>query len=460
VGVLDALVDKAFSRFKYLYTLGEDLLPDEEREFCRQWLNLGDENMAFISMTLGVTFHAVSLLVEQVVVARPEIRQALLYFHIFVIIYGLGYFFNRSHFNNFNRLWILIGQLTTVFGYAYVLYWSISIDPVISIAQIKGWTAFLSLGIFIIILCPFHNHVALIYSPLLVFLAWFSWSRIQGSAEMLGISIFAFVGVQVFQRANVVRSFQEARREFANHQRVVQAQKEVHEQELIIARNIQDSFTPHAQFSRVGVDVGFFQIRSQAVGGDWMAVRTDQDGQTFVVIADASGKGVQAALVTHGIQAMWADALAAPVFDAEAWLTRVNNTLHRMGEKSAHSATLGILKVGRGEVEYWSAGHVPAFLFVGQADLDVSALAARGDLIGLTEVPNFSSVKRKFPNREFHLLLGTDGVFEKGTAESPRALRKLLEGVRSNPNYLSEQKFEIDDDRTLVWIRVQPEHLS
>jgi hypothetical protein len=87
-------------------------------------------------------------------------------------------------------------------------------------------------------------------------------------------------------------------------------------------------------------------------------------------------------------------------------------------------------------------------------------LAARGDLLGLGESANFSSVKQKFPQGTFDLLLGSDGVFEKGTSESPRALKRMLEGVRSNPNYLSEQKFVVDDDRTLIWIKVQPELLK
>jgi hypothetical protein len=375
-------------------------------------------------------------------------------------VLAICYFRIPNRFENLRRFWVLIGQFTTVLAYAYVLHWGISIDPVISVAHIKGWTAFLAFGIFITILCPFHNSVAILYSPVLVLAAWFCWSHSDGGTGMIGISIFTFLGVQVFQRESVLRSFQEARREYANRQKVAQAQKEAYEQQLIIARNIQDSFTPQAQFSTGGVNVNFFQIRSQAVGGDWMAVRTDELGQTFVVIADASGKGVQAALVTHAIQAMWADALASAIFDPMLWLTRVHNTLHRMGEKSAHSATVGVLRIGRGDVEYWSAGHLPAFIFVGDAELGVGALAARGDLLGLGESANFSSVKQKFPQGTFDLLLGSDGVFEKGTSESPRALKRMLEGVRSNPNYLSEQKFGTDDDRTLIWIKVQPELLK
>ncbi len=455
-----ALTAKTWSFIKYYYTLNLEQLPEGERVFCRSWLNQRDDNMMFITMSLGTAFHAVSLVVNRALVVRPEILEFLTYVHSFSIVYSVLYFRVPNRFESLRRFWVLIGQFATVLSYAYVLHWGLLIDPVITIAHIKGWSGFLTLGIFITILSPFHNFVVILYSPILLLASWLCWSHIDGGNGMIGISIFGFVGVQVFQRDSVLKSFQAARREYANRQKVAQAQKEAYEQQLIIARNIQDSFTPNSQFSRVGVDVNFFQIRSQTVGGDWMAVRTDQDGQTFAVIADASGKGVQAALVTHAIQAMWADALASPLFDPMLWLTRVHNTLHRMGEKSAHSATVGVLRVGHGEVEYWSAGHPPAFIFDEDAEPGVGALAARGDLLGLGESVNFSSVQQKFPKKEFDLLLGTDGVFERGTSESPRWLKRMLDGVRSNPNYLSEQKFTVDDDRTLIWIKVQPELLK
>lgn len=455
-----ALISQTWSFVRYYYTLNLEQLPEGEQAFCRSWLNQRDHDMMFITMTLGATFHAVSLVVNRVLVVRPEILEFLSYLHIFSLFYSLSYFRIPNRLENLRRFWVLGGQFITVLAYAYVLHWGLSIDPVITIAQIKGWSVFLTLGIFITILSPFHNFVVILYSPALVLASWLCWSHIDGGNGMIGISIFSFVGVQVFQRDSVLRSFQEARREYANRQKVAQAQKEAYEQQLIIARNIQDSFTPHTQFSGVGVDVSFFQIRSQTVGGDWMAVRTDEDGQTFVVIADASGKGVQAALVTHAIQAMWADALASPLFDPMMWLMRVHNTLHRMGEKSAHSATVGVLRVGRGEVEYWSAGHPPAFIFANDAEVGVGVLAARGGLLGLGESANFTSVKQAVSKKGFEVLLGTDGVFEKGTSESPRVLKKMLEGIRSNPNYLSEQKFTADDDRTLIWIKVQPELVS
>jgi hypothetical protein len=454
------LTSKIWSFIRNGYVFDKKRISDEEWVFCKSWLDQRDITMTFITATLGAAFHAVSLVVEGMFVKNQDIFEFLTFVHVFMLLTCLFYFRIPKRFETFIRLWAFVGHFVTVLAYAYVLRWAISVDPINSIAHFQGWTAFLTLGIFSTILSPFHNLIAMLYSPVLLMASWYCWSDVEGGAGMLGISIFAFVGVQVFQSDSVMRSFQEARREYANRQKVAAAQKEAYEQQLIIARNIQDSFTPQTQFSKRGLDVCFFQIRSQTVGGDWMAVRTDEDEQTFVVIADAAGKGVQAALVTHAIQAMWADALSSTLFDPVLWLTRVHNTLRRMGEKSTHSATVGVLRVGRDDVEYWSAGHLPAFLFADDEDVGVSALAARGDLLGLGESVNFTSIKQKLPEREFDLLLGTDGVFEKGTSESPRALKRMLEGVRSNPNYLLEQKFTSEDDRTLIWVKVQPEHLK
>lgn len=442
------------SIFRKFWTLDEERLEPGEREFCKAWLDKRDRYMAFISSILGLGFHSVTIFADKFLIDKDDVRQFFFLIHLLVFCLLFGYWVTRERFFGLAKFMTWVGQFITVLGYAYILFWISGIDLQVMVAHVKAWTAFIVLGIFIILLCPYHTYVSIIYSFVLITASWFSWSRLSGYQQMFGMSVLSFIGAQVFQRSSVLRSFEEARREYENRQKVVAAQKDSYERELMVARGIQDSLTPRSSFSANGIEGRFFMLRSKTVGGDWTAFRSLEGGEMIVVIADASGKGVQAALVTHAIQALWADALASPVFDPADWLQKVNRTLCRMGERSTHSATIGILKLGNGAIQYWSAGHLPVFLVSETLEQGVSSLGARGSLLGLGDSVDFVSVAQKIPADDFDVLLGTDGVFEKASSQSPRALRKLLDGLKSSPNYLNQQIFEIDDDRTLIWLRV------
>ena len=128
---------------------------------------------------------------------------------------------------------------------------------------------------------------------------------------------------------------------------------------------------PH-MFEDSRMRVEFFQEKHASVGGDWMGSRYDKATETTtVVVADATGKGVQAALVIHALQSLWADSLDNPLFDPEKWIQRVNNTLVRLGEQKPHTMTMGLLQIEGNHIHYWCCAHIPLYAFIHSSDKTV-----------------------------------------------------------------------------------------
>lgn len=406
-------------------------------------------------MALGGTFHVVTLVTDYIFTVRPAIWMFLLKFHLFSLGWSAIFWSLLRFQKTWSLRWVVVSaQFTTVSCYAYLLNWVSVLDPQLSVAHMKVWTAFVVIGVFSMVLCPAHNYFAILYSVVLIPLSWWACSRIPDGQGMIYVSVLAFLGAQLYQRASVAKVYEEARREYANRQTLTRAQKEIYEKELIIARRIHDSFAAPAKFSMPGLDVKFYQFRSDAVGGDWMAMRKDDKNRLILVVADASGKGVQAALVTHAIQAIWADSLSDFTFEPRKWLSKLNKTLKLMGEKHIHSATAAIMVISKNGIEYWSAGHVPAFVIVGPEDSDIKPLVARGPLLGLEETDAFNSANFQFGDGPFHVVLGSDGIFTKGTSSSPRDIRKILQDANKNPAALGESTYQVDDDRSLVVVQI------
>lgn len=228
--------------------------------------------------------------------------------------------------------------------------------------------------------------------------------------------------------------------------------------DLSLAREIQDSLAlPDLKAEFGGFEISCFQKKHSEVAGDWMAVRGLNEEGAVVVVADVTGKGVQAALVVHAIQSLWADALGDETFDPEKWIRKVNFTLFRLGEKKKHSATIGVLLVQREEIHYWSLGHPPVFYIKNQGvqselESKVGALQGRGPIIGLEPKIEFSKASLPVHKDEsLTLLLATDGILLNGTRTKPREAKEVLQAFLSDGQKALEG-FDQNDDKTAVLV--------
>ena len=225
------------------------------------------------------------------------------------------------------------------------------------------------------------------------------------------------------------------------------------ERDMRLAQQVQESLSTVAEIVRCRHStVHLFQKRHEILGGDWMGTRVVGENELIIAVADVTGKGIPAAMVAQAINTLWANAMRNPSFDAVAWLQQVNETLLLMGEKTPHTATMGILVVTDADVTYHSCGHLPVFLKLkGEAkNGGFYTLGGHGNLLGY--VRHLDMQPGKFDLRKqpiSSILIGTDGVFDRGTRTKFQTLANLITKIdQRNEDNLWDNS--IADDKLLI----------
>ncbi len=199
------------------------------------------------------------------------------------------------------------------------------------------------------------------------------------------------------------------------------------EQELTIARDIQQALLPHRLQDFPHVHVSGMNQPCLTVGGDYFDVFPVDADHTAFLIADVSGKGLGAALLTTMLQgALSGMSLGA---DPARVFTHINRFLCEHSEVGRYATVFfGILDL-RGRLEYINAGHPSPFLLRGgTAEAPFSPSSFPVGLI--PEAEYTSSVHQLEPDDT--LVLFSDGVTEAMDPEEkdfsvPR-LQQVLRG--------------------------------
>src|SRR5215210_7240456 len=180
------------------------------------------------------------------------------------------------------------------------------------------------------------------------------------------------------------------------------------EQELQVARQIQRSLLPEATPELYGWQFATYYKPAREVGGDFYDFLELEDGRLGLVVGDATGKGMPAALVmatTRGMLRAAAQTLDSP---GEV-LARVNDALYP-DVPSAMFVTCfyAILDPKSGALSYANAGHDLPYLW---HDGDAEELRARGMPLGL--MPEMSYEEKEAVLGEGSIVLFySDGLVE------------------------------------------------
>ncbi len=185
--------------------------------------------------------------------------------------------------------------------------------------------------------------------------------------------------------------------------------------ELSLARRIQVALLPEHLPEVPGWEIFAGNIPSRGVSGDFYEVVPRDGGlELVVVIADVSGKGMAASLLTASLEALLAVPLEEGLGPAEI-STRVSPLLFRRTPPEKYAtAFLTCLHGPTGEVRFTCAGHNPALLI--RAGGAVERLTAGGPPLGLLPKAEYTSGSVVMEPGD-NLLLYTDGTVEAVNAE-------------------------------------------
>jgi len=186
------------------------------------------------------------------------------------------------------------------------------------------------------------------------------------------------------------------------------------EQELVLAREIQENFYPHLPETYGGVQIAASSTMCEAVGGDYLDYYPLPDNRFIVMLGDVSGKGIGAALVMTSLHST-CRALLRHVHSIERIALILNETLVETTRVQTFVTLMAVLvDPVAGKIHCVCAGHNPP-LVVG-ADGETRWLErGGGPPVGLFANQKFTREIYDIP-RGSTLVIYTDGVTE---AEDP-----------------------------------------
>jgi len=181
------------------------------------------------------------------------------------------------------------------------------------------------------------------------------------------------------------------------------------ERELQLARRIQRSFLLSEFPQRSRVEVHAVNVSSKEVSGDFYDVVPAGDEDVLLAIADVSGKGVPAALLSSMLQA--SVRTQAGTVGSPAAMLRAINTLACQRASTGQFATffLAILHEPTLTLRFTNAGHnYPVLL---RANGERELLEKGGCVVGMLEGPEFEEATLTLAPGD-RIVFYTDGVSE------------------------------------------------
>lgn len=245
------------------------------------------------------------------------------------------------------------------------------------------------------------------------------------------------------------------------------------EQELAIAKQVQETILPPDVNAVEGVEIGAVYFPAREVGGDFYNIVPLTEKRFLVVLGDVSNKGVPAALVMSACAGI-IDTLVIdnPAIGVGALAESLNNILSRNVIRDREmfvTLFLCIFDMEQRQLEFCNAGHLPGLYWEIMADRIVE-LAEGGPIIG--QFPGISFKVGKRPIRPGdRLFLFTDGLTEAADVDNNLFGRERAEQVFSAERDLPPREFclrvkewvdlfqqgapeDFQDDFTIMQIRV------
>ena len=245
-------------------------------------------------------------------------------------------------------------------------------------------------------------------------------------------------------------------------------EKERLESELNAAREIQYKILPTETPSDSKLKISALFIPAFEVGGDYYDFFNIGDNKLGFVIADVSGKGIQAAFIMAEVKGIF-ESLSRLIHSPGELLTRANDILRdSLDKKSFVTAVYGVFDKNENKLIFARAGHVPVYVC---RNGKVEKLVPPGIGLGLDHSDTFKANLKEMEielNNNDIVALYTDGItesknidqeefgdvrFEKVLCENFNAdVDQLSNEIMKRVTTFSEKNIQ-HDDITLVLVK-------
>src|SRR5918995_6083765 len=286
-------------------------------------------------------------------------------------------------------------------------------------------------------------------------------------ATNMAIAIHRIVGGKIAEEWGVGTSLSEVREGFVGrwqHLEQERIERESVEHELRVARRIQQASLPEEVPQLEGWQISPYYQPAREVGGDFYDFFELPDRRLGLVVGDATGKGVPAALVMASARSMLRAVARASEYSPGDVLGRVNDTLVTdMPPNMFVTCFYAILDPKSATLSYANAGHDLPYVHHGDG---AEELRARGMPLG--PMPGMSYEQKEVVlDAGVSVLLYSDGLVEAHDPKGemfgfPRVRAQVAERGEERwlGEYLMEELYsfvgegwEQEDDITLLTLR-------
>jgi serine phosphatase RsbU (regulator of sigma subunit)/anti-sigma regulatory factor (Ser/Thr protein kinase) len=254
--------------------------------------------------------------------------------------------------------------------------------------------------------------------------------------------------------------------QIARQQQIEARERERMEQELRVARVIQQTLLPKEIPVLPGWGMAAHWLPARAVSGDFYDFITFPDGKLAIIVADVTDKGVPAALVmatTRSILRYAAEQLVSP----GAVLVEANNRLcPDIPPNMFVTCLYALLDPASGVLRYANAGHNLPYL---RGPAGVVEMRARGMPLGLMPGMDYEEKETQIAPGD-HLLLYSDGLVEahnpegemfgfprmRSLLELPHCGEDMIQCMIAELNLFTGPDWEQEDDITFVSLERVP----
>jgi serine phosphatase RsbU (regulator of sigma subunit) len=247
-------------------------------------------------------------------------------------------------------------------------------------------------------------------------------------------------------------------------------QNERYQEELKIAKRVQDSLLPDVLDSNDDYEILAFSESADEVGGDYYDTYKINDSRTALMIGDVSGKGTSAAFNMSQMKGVF-HSLSQMDLDPLRFFVYANKTLSTCLEKTSFiTASYFIIDSDKRTVDFARAGHCPTLIYDNKEG-KANFYESKGLGLGILRDDNFENYLEKttisYKSGDV-ILLYTDGITEaknfkreeygydrlKEILEANRdlTLSELREMIIKNLYEFSGEQ-NLDDDYTIVLVK-------
>ena len=198
------------------------------------------------------------------------------------------------------------------------------------------------------------------------------------------------------------------------------------EDELSQARTFQQSLLPQREATFNGLSVCSQYLPCSGIGGDLYDYAAADSGQTALLVADVSGHGLSAAMMTSVVKSAF-HAARVDGYDPLTVVHRVWSSLAAFGPEKFVTLFAALIAPEDSRLRYVSAGHPPGVLW--KDARDPVWLASTGPLISPALSASTWAIESVAMRAGDRLLLYTDGVTDALGADDDTAPSQIIDAI-------------------------------